>query len=382
MAEAAPHGWPQDRLVREWWPRDAWWRGLDPAHLPEDVRRDLRRLRPAPRIEPGTFVVPVPIDPDGVQGPTADQARGRGWRRTSKNHYVPADAVFAQPVQRIVELAPRLPDGAGMTGWASLHLAGARWFAGTDAAGAPLPVALALGPAGKRRPIEGTRPWREVVLPSEIVARHGVPCTMVERAVFDEMRRTPSVRLAVQALEMAMYAELTSLARFHAYLATRRRRTLVGMVREAAGLAVEGPESPQESLMRLVWECDAGLPRPLCNVNVYSREGKFLGRPDLLDPAAGVVGEYDGGHHREAAVRRADVSREGQLREHGLEYFSVVQGDLPHREMVVDRMLRARERALRLREPRRWTLTPPPGVLPPLSLDRRLELRELVAALG
>ncbi|HQR28431.1 MAG TPA: hypothetical protein PLP61_15415, partial [Nocardioides sp.] len=348
--------------------------------LPEDVRRDLARLRPPPRVRPGAFVVPVPIDPQGVAGPTADQARGPRGRRTSRNRYVPADAVVDQPVQRIVELVPRLPGGAGVTGWASLHLAGARWFGGTESDGAELPVALALGPMGKRRPIEGVRPWREVVLPADLVVRQGVPCTSAERAVFDEMRRTTSVRLAVQALEMAMYAELTSLSRFRAYLLTRNRRTGVQQARDATGLAVEGPESPQETLMHLVWECDAGLPRPLCNVDVYSVNGEFLGRPDLLDPVAGVVGEYDGGHHRLASVRRADVSREERFRAHGLEYFTVVEGDLPRRQLVVDRMLRTRERALRSREPRLWTLTPPPGVRPRLSLDRRLELREILAA--
>lgn len=348
--------------------------------LPAEAVRDLRRLRPPPRIEPGRTVLPVPIDPSGISGPTPNQARGPSWRRTSRNLYVPADAAFDQPDQRIVELAQRLPVPGAVTGWAALHLAGARWFDGTDGGGRELEVALSLGPDGKRRNVPGAKLWREQILPWEVEIRRGVPCTQVEAAVFDEMRRIHSVRTAVQVLEMAMFAELTSLRRFASYVGTRNRRKWVGLARAALALAQEGPESPQETLMRLVWVLDAELPAPLCNVNVYSTDGTFLGRPDLLDPVAGVVGEYDGAHHRLAEVRAHDVSREVLFRAHGLECFSVVEGELLHRERVARRMQDVRDRALRSREPRRWTLIPPAGVLPPLPLDRRLELRELLAA--
>jgi hypothetical protein len=351
-----------------------------PITLPADAARDLRRLRPPPRIEPGVIVAPAQVDPTGRAGPTPNQARGPRWRQTSKGFYVPSDAVFDQPDQRIVEAATRLPDPGGVTGWACLHLAGARWFDGTDADGEALPVPLSLGPDGKRRPIPGTTLWREQILPWEIEIRRGIPCTSIEAAVFDELRRVYSLRRAVQVIEMAMFAELTSLARFSSYVLTRNRRRWVGLARSALALAQEGAESPQETLMRLVWVLDAELPPPLCNVNVYSIDGTFLGRPDLLDPVAGVVGEYDGAHHRLARVRARDVSREELFRRHGLEYFTVVEGDLARRQMVAARMEHARARALRSREPRRWTLTPPPGVALPLSLDRRIELRELVAA--
>ena len=40
-------------------------------------------------------------------------------------------------------------------------------------------------------------------------------------------------------------------------------------------------------------------PRPLCNVPVFDRFGQHIGTPDLLDPVAGVVGEYDGALHLE-----------------------------------------------------------------------------------
>ena len=58
--------------------------------------------------------------------------------------------------------------------------------------------------------------------------------------------------------------------------------------------------------MRLVWELDAGHPRPLCNVPLFDRHGRHLATPDLVDPGAGVVGEYDGAVHLTGAQRHLE----------------------------------------------------------------------------
>ena len=114
--------------------------------------------------------------------------------------------------------------------------------------------------------------------------------------------------------------------------------------------------------MRLVWEVDAGFPRPLCNVEVFSLDGRFLGRPDLFDPESGVAGEYDGDHHLEVRQRSRDLGREERLRSHGLGYFTVVGGEMGKRDAVVDRMTTTRARALRSREPRRLDAAAPARV--------------------
>ncbi|MCB0909419.1 MAG: hypothetical protein KDB63_20120 [Nocardioidaceae bacterium] len=349
------------------------------VELSVDDVRDLARLRDPPRIEPGRFAVPLRVDATGLTGPRREEVDRGGWRLTSRHLYVPADAVVDQPVQRIVEAASRLPEGAAVTGWAALHLAGARWFEGVEADGRLLPVPLALGPHNRRPKDPATVLWREQLLPWQIEHRHGIPCRTVDAAVFDEMRRIRSVRHAVQVLEMAMFAELTSLCRFADYLATRNRRTWVGIAREALSLAQEGAESPQESRLRLVWVLDAELPRPLANVNVYGADGRFLGRADLLAPEAGLVIEYDGAHHRRPDVARRDVSRIERFRDYGLDVVAVVEGEIPHRERLASRLARHWRSGLATRRVCAWTLTPPDGVLPPLSLDRRLDLRELLA---
>ena len=321
------------------------------------------------------------VDPAGINGPRREEVAAGGWRPTSRGLYLPSDIQCDQPVQRIVEAASRLPTDGAVTGWAALHLAGAGWFEGADADGIALPVPLALGPRGRRLPDPGLVFWREQLLPWQIEDRLGLPCRVVEAAVFDEMRRIRSVRYAVQVLEMAMYAELTSLDRFADYLATRNRRKWVGVAREALALAQEGAESPQESYLRLVWMLDAELPRPLANVNVYGVDGRFLGRADLLAPEAGLIVEYDGAHHRRLEVRLRDASRVERFRDYGLDHVVVVEGEIPHREHLASRLRQHWHLGLSTSRLQSWTLTPPAGVRPTLPLDRRIMLRELLARL-
>ena len=70
------------------------------------------------------------------------------------------------------------------------------------------------------------------------------------------------------------------------------------------------------------------------------------------------MGEYQGADHKDGHQHRDDVEREEKFRDHGLEFFEVVGGDLSRRQLVVERMLNARRRAKFL----------PPGVT---SLDPR-----------
>lgn len=340
--------------------------------LPEDPMGDLWRVRPPSRLPWPRVVRPVPVDPRGIIGPTPGRARGPYWRRTSPRRYVPADAVGDQPAQRIIEAAGNLPAGGAVTGWASLHLARAPWFDGQDATGNPLPVPLALG-TGYRPRTPGVCYDRRSLSADEVVVRCGVPTTCAHRAILDEMRRTGSLRLAVVTLDMAMHAELTSLRRFDSYLASLPRVPGLRLARRALRLAAEGAESPPEVELRLIWELGARRSRPLCNVDLFAPDGRFLARPDLFDPVAGVVGEYDGAHHLSAAARSRDLNREADLRDHGLEYVSVVGGEKHDLQMLRRRIHQAYARAERSVGPRRWTLDGPGPR--PLTLDERMDLR-------
>jgi hypothetical protein len=310
-------------------------------------------------VRPETLVRPVPVDPSGANGPTKRQAAGRRFRQTSPGLYVPADVDPAVVEQRILEQAQRIRAEGAVTGWASLRWRGAAFFDGTGPRG-PLPVPLAAGQARLRKDPRIAISQAQLA-PTERTYLAGVWCATVQRALFDAMRTANDVRSAVVCMDMAAAARLMSVELMSRYVTLRPAWTGVPLVREALRLSSNDSRSPQETRMRLVWVLDAGLSTPLCNVPVFDRDGRLLGYPDVLDAVAGVGGEYDGEDHKGRERHRADVAREQLFRDHGLEYFTVVEGDMQDRALVVDRMHSARRRALfEPPEQRAWTLDPPP----------------------
>jgi hypothetical protein len=304
-------------------------------------------------------VLPRPIDPAGMSGPTRAQAAGPRFRRTSPGLYVPVEADETVVEQRILEQASRITTYGAVTGWAALRWRGGRFFDGTDARGALLPIPLVVGDF-RLRSDPRVSISRAQIAPTERTMVGEVWCTTVQRALFDEMRFAPGLRSAVVALDMASAARLISVRLMSRYVMLRKAWTGVELVRKALVLASDDSRSPQESRMRLVWVLDAGFPPPLCNVPVFDLTGRLLGFPDLFDPVAGLVGEYNGADHKELDRRRSDNDREERFREVGLEYFDLVEGDLGDRLHVVRRMEQTRARArFAMPEDRRWTLTPP-----------------------
>lgn len=320
---------------------------------------------------PDNLVAPVPIDPTGTRGPTKRQASGKFFRQTSAGLYVPSEVDETVVEQRIFEQAHRIRSGGAVTGWAALRWRGAAFFDGTTVTGEPMPVPLVVG-NNPLQPDPRVHIDRARVAQSERVCSGGIWLTTVQRALFDAMRGTKNERDAVVMMDMAAAARLISVQLMSWYVAKRAAWTGVPLVRRALTLACNDSRSPQETRMRLVWVLDAGLPTPLCNVPVFSKAGQFLGIPDLFDPVAGLVGEYAGADHKELDRRRSDNAREARLRDAGLEYFDLVEGDLGDRPSVVSRMHETRSRA-RFESPERraWTLTPPPWWKPreePLDL--------------
>lgn len=182
-------------------------------------------------------------------------------------------------------------------------------------------------------------------------------------------------------MDMAAAADLTSVRRMRACAASRVRWNGVPLVRRALALADENSRSPAESRLRLVWMLDARLPRPLVNRDVFDQRGRLLGVADLIDPVAGVVGEYDGRDHAGALRRSKDAGRDTAFRDHGLEVFRVTGYDQHQPEGIVGRIRSAYTRAEASRHPRLWTLTPPPGWPAAPSLDEQLDVRDVLREL-
>jgi hypothetical protein len=277
--------------------------------------------------------------------------------------------------QRIVEAAAVLPWFGGVTGWAGLRWSGAPWFSGLLADGVtPAPVTLVTNSADIR-PQPGIAVSAESLNPGEIAELDGVRITVPERCALFEMRYAGSLEAAVIVADMAMQADVVSREELFAFAGTLSGWTGIPLARRALALTHENSWSPQETRMRLVWVREAELPAPLCNVPVFDLSGRHIGTPDLFEPGAGVVGEYEGAVHLEGRQRGVDVRREQAFRDVGLEYFPVVGSDWRDRVTLAARMRSAYERARRQRTgARAWTLEPPSWWTPTDTVARRREL--------
>jgi hypothetical protein len=286
------------------------------------------------------------------------------------------------PEQRILEQAMRLTSGGAVTGWAACRMHGAAFFDGLrDGGRAVVPVPLNCGPLHQIRRQPGDDLIRDILNPDEIVEVRGVPCTTAPRATFDAMRYARDVRRAVVALDMMAAAGLTTVAEMRDYVGRKQAWTGVQRARDAVALADDLSRSPQETRLRLMWQLDAGRGRPLVNRPLFDLRGRLLGYPDLFDPEAGVVGEYDGADHRSAQRHSDDVDRESGFRDHLLEVVRFTGPDMNAPQRVTERIRAAYARARWVAPARRtWTLVPPAHWSPAWSRDARLARRSLDTA--
>jgi len=317
------------------------------------------------------LVAPVRIDPKGVIGPTRGQTQRGRWRRTSQGLYVPAWVDPSVVEQRIVEAAAVLPAYGGMTGWAALRWLGGRWFEGTRADGALLPVTLA---TDNVRPQPGIAISEERLNAVEVVVHDRLRITRALRSALFEMRYAPSLWAAVVVADMAAYSDLVSLDELWPYALAHSGMTGIPQARDAIGLADENTWSPMETIMRLIWMLVAELPRPLTNQPVFDLHGRHLGTPDLLDVEAGVYGEYDSAYHLDGSRRRLDLVREDTFRRAGLEPIVMLAGQ--SRDEVAARIVATREREFRRGNPRAWTIEKPSWWINTETVAQRRALAE------
>lgn len=222
-------------------------------------------------------VVPSRIDPTGRNGPTHKAARCGRWLRVGPGWFVPMTVDAGQVDQRIVEAAVHLGAYGAVTGWAALHWCGARWFDGRQA-GSDLPVALATGDAGIRH-ATGLQVSEEFIAPADIVVVDGLRVTSPVRSALFEMRYASGPLGALTVLEMACFSDLVSVEEAALHASILGTWTGIPRARGVLPMADENVWSPTEVAMRWVWMRVAELPRPLCNVPVFDREGRHLMTP-------------------------------------------------------------------------------------------------------
>jgi hypothetical protein len=277
--------------------------------------------------------------------------------------------------QRIAEAAAVLPAYGAVTGWAGLRWLGGRWFDGTDSRGL-LPVTLALMDSSIR-PQPGIEISEERLDPSQIHPHAGIRVTDATYAVLFEIRHASTDLMGVVAADMAAYSDLVSRAELAALVGECSGWDGIGRGRTVVELMSENAWSPAEVAMRAVWTVEAGMPRPLTNRPVFDLRGRHIGTPDLLDPVAGVAGEYDSALHLDRARRRRDVEREDAYRRVGLEPVVMVTGDLVDARQFIGRLRTAYARAAGTRvADRRWTIEYPDWWSPTETVELRRALTE------
>ncbi|PKH37207.1 hypothetical protein CXG46_17105 [Nocardioides alpinus] len=260
-----------------------------------------------------------------------------------------------------------------ITGWAGLAWLGAAWFDGTWDGTRPRPVTVVARRNVRSQP--GFDVSQEFLHPAEIVVVDGLPVTHAVRSVTFEMRYADCLGAAIEALDMACYSDLVSLAEVAAYVEQLGPVTGIQQARDALVEADENSWSPRETGMRGVWTRLACLPRPRCNVPVFTLDGRHVGTPDLIDPTTGLVGLYHGDSHLSLVGASQDNRQDADFRALGLEPVAMFATDWDDPGGVARRLVDAAARA-RTRKSRGWTVDPPSWWTPTDTVARRRALAE------
>ena len=126
----------------------------------------------------------------------------------------------------------------------------------------------------------------------EIVAVDGVSVTSADRTIIDIARtcgREPSVAVADAGLNAGIVTEVS----LRDALDRASGRSGIRRARSAIGLTDGSSESVAETRSRLCF-AEYGLPEPETQVDIFDRDGRFIGRVDFLWREFGVIGECDG----------------------------------------------------------------------------------------
>lgn len=182
------------------------------------------------------------------------------------------------------------------------------------------------------------------------------------RTAFDLARLGP-LHDAVVAVDRLRALRLVTVDALAAVIDDRPGWRGAHQARRVLAFSTDRSESPQESALRVLW-CESGLPRPVPNATVLDAQGRFVARVDLLDPDAGLVGEYDGAVHASSGRRSADAARRERLEQLGLTVVRATATDVlsdAGRAAWTARLLRAHARARTRAPPHRLWRVPHAG---------------------
>jgi hypothetical protein len=315
--------------------------------------------------EPGTWCAPQPTFRTRdirTLGVTRGELAGPRWRAPHRGVQVPTGSDPDAPMQRIFDAAATLPADGVVGGWAAAYLLGAtdldgRGFRGIDRA--PLPLLLPKQLHLARR--EDVVHWRGPLDDEDVIEVDGMRVTSPLRTAFDVARRSRTLEHAVVALDIMGRQVGVSALDVQRYAGGHRRARGLPLLRRALPLVDFRSRSVGESRLRFLWIVEAGLPRPECNPYLLDGLGQVVGMPDLLLVAVGMVGEYDGAHHRDLREHTLDNAREEDFEGLGLIVVRATSLDLgSRRHLTTRRLVAGYDRALAVGGPSKWGWRPGP----------------------
>ena len=294
-------------------------------------------------------------------GVSVDELRGRRWRTPFYGVRAPAAVDLNDPsLQRILDVMELVPAGGALGGWAAGRLLGVPELdGGLRTRQAPV---LVLVPDRAQhvsgRP--GVRFFRTSLDEADVTEVQGIRVTRPVRTMFNEVRTSRRPEDALVAADLVARRLGPTGDDLLRYAHTHPRFRGVPLVRATARLVDPLSRSPGESRFRYLWVVEAGLPRPVCNAYVVDTDGTVVAMPDLLDPVAGMVGEYDGATHRELASHTEDNVREESFEAMGLVVARATSLDLgPYRSRTIRRLREHHARASAHQAvPRSWGWRP------------------------
>lgn len=267
-----------------------------------------------------------------------------------------------------------LREDEAVTGWAGLDWLGAAWFDGTWDGTRPRPVTVVTRRHVREQP--GFEVSQEFLHPDEIIVVDGLPVTVAVRSVTFEMRYAADLGAAVEAIDMACYSDLVSIAEVATYVQQLGPVTGIQQARDALSEADENSWSPRETGMRGVWTRRSGLPRPRCNIPVFTLDGRHVGTPDMIDCGTGLVGLYHGDSHLSLVGASKDNRQDADFRDIGLEPVAMYATDWHDLADVTRRLVEAARRARARGGRREWTIDRPSWWTPTETVEQRRALTE------
>jgi hypothetical protein len=251
-----------------------------------------------PRIPAELKKGPFTLEEARAAGVTLDMLRRRSWRRIGSELYMWTGLHDDDTWQRLQAWHRRLPN-ALFTGLS------AAWLHRLDVD--PLhPIEVAVPPSSGIRSRPGLVVSRRVIDETTKVRR--LPATTIGRTLLDLRRRLSPVE--------------------HLVLADQALRLGLGLHHDLA----EPAEPPMETRLRWLL-LEAGLPRPLVQVDLRDAKNRFLGRADLYYQQARLAIEFDGAIHRDRMTE--DLRRQNAILGAGYQLLRFSSADLFQRPDVV-----------------------------------------------